>query len=160
MADRRPVQPGEPAPDFELAEASGETVRLSDFRGRSEVVLFFYPKDDTPGCTAEACSFRDSHDAFRDAGAEVIGISNDSADSHRRFAGRHALPFRLLSDPDGAVRARYGVAKTLGLIPGRVTFVIDREGIVRHSFSSQFRPAKHVAEALAVLAEFRDGADR
>jgi peroxiredoxin Q/BCP len=150
-----PPRAGDPAPDFALASATGETVRLSDFRGKSEVVLYFYPKDDTPGCTAEACSFRDSFEAFRDAGATVIGVSSDSGESHRRFAERHRLPFVLLADEDGSVRARYGVPKTLGLIPGRMTFVIDREGVIRHAFNSQFRPARHVAEALAVLGQLR-----
>jgi peroxiredoxin Q/BCP len=157
MADGRLLQPGEPAPDFALASPAGETIRLSDFRGKAEVVLFFYPKDDAPGCTAEACSFRDRFEAFVGAGAEVIGISSDSGETHRRFAGRHGLPFRLLSDPDGSVRARYGVAKTFGLIPGRATFVIDREGIVRHAFSSQFRPSRHVDEALGVLKKLGAG---
>ena len=160
MADGRLVPAGEPAPDFALASATGETVRLSDFRGESDVVLFFYPKDETPGCTAEACSFRDSHETFRDAGAVVIGISSDPGDSHRRFADRHRLPFLLLSDGDGAVRARFGVPRTFGLIPGRVTFVIDREGVVRHVFSSQFRPGRHVAEALAVLGQIREAGGR
>jgi peroxiredoxin Q/BCP len=146
---------GEPAPDFYLASAAGDVVRLSDFRGKTEVVLFFYPKDETPGCTIEACSFRDSHEAFREAGATVIGVSSDSGRSHRRFADRHGLRYLLLSDADGAVRARYGVTKTLGLIPGRVTFVIDREGILRHVFSSQFRPSRHVEEALGVLRTLR-----
>jgi peroxiredoxin Q/BCP len=145
------IRAGEPAPDFALESSDGESVRLSDFRGKAEVVLFFYPKDSTPGCTVEACSFRDSHEAFREVGAEVIGISSDSGPSHRRFADRHGLPFLLLSDPDGAVRARYGVPRTFGLLPGRVTFVIDREGIVRHAFSSQFRPSRHVDEALGIL---------
>ena len=160
MADDRLVKVGEPAPDFALASASGETVRLSDFRGKAEVVLFFYPKDDTPGCTAEACSFRDSHEAFRDVGAVVIGISSDPGDSHRRFADRHRLPYLLLSDADGSARSRFGVPKTFGLIPGRVTFVIDREGVVRHVFSSQFRPARHVTEALAVLGQIRETGGR
>lgn len=160
MADGRLLQPGEPAPDFTLAAPTGEAVRLSDFRGKTEVVLFFYPKDETPGCTAEVCSFRDGYESFRDAGAEIVGISSDSGESHRRFADRHGLPFRLLSDPDGSVRARYGVAKTFGLIPGRATFVIDREGIVRHSFSSQFRPTRHVSEALTVLEGLKGAADR
>jgi peroxiredoxin Q/BCP len=146
---------GEPAPDFSLASAAGDVVRLSDFRGKTEVVLFFYPKDETPGCTIEACSFRDSHEAFREAGATVIGVSSDSGRSHRRFADRHGLRYLLLSDADGAVRARYGVTKTLGLLPGRVTFVIDREGILRHVFSSQFRPSRHVEEALGVLRTLR-----
>ena len=104
MADREALGVGEPAPDFALPSATGETVRLSDFRGKAEVVLFFYPKDNSPACTLEACSFRDSHEAFREAGAEVIGISADPADSHRRFSERFRLPFVLLTDVDGAVR--------------------------------------------------------
>ena len=123
-------------------------MRLSDFRGKSEVVLFFYPKDNSPACTMEACSFRDSHEAFREAGAEVIGISSDSEESHRRFADRHRLPFLLLSDGEGSRPARCGVSRTLGLFPGRVSYLIDRDGIVRHIFSSQFQPWRHVNEAL------------
>lgn len=149
------VRVGELAPDFSLASATGEPVRLADFRGKSEVVLFFYPRDNTPFCTAEACAFRDSYEAFRDAGAEVIGVSADTVESHRRFAGRHGLPFRLLSDPDGSLRALYGVPRTLGLFSGRVTYLIDKAGLVRHIFSSQFSPARHVDEALRVLKEIR-----
>ena len=126
MATDGPPGVGDAAPDFTLANASGETVSLSDFRGRAEVVLYFYPRDNTAVCSAEACSFRDSFQDFRDAGAEVIGVSADSADSHRRFAERLRLPFILLSDPDGSVRARYGVPKTFGLIPGRTTY-LDRQ---------------------------------
>ncbi len=155
MAETATLRIGEPAPDFALPSATGETVRLSDFRGKAEVVLFFYPKDNSPACTLEACSFRDSHEAFREAGAEVIGISADSADSHRRFSERFRLPFVLLADVDGAVRAQYGVPRTLGLFPGRVTYLIDRDGIVRHIFSSQFQPWRHVPEALEVLAALR-----
>jgi peroxiredoxin Q/BCP len=151
MAEPIAVRVGDPAPDFELRSSTGETVRLSDFRGKSEVVLFFYPKDHSPACTMEACTFRDSHEAFREAGAEVIGISADSTDSHRRFAERFRLPFLLLTDADGEVRARYGVPRTLGVFPGRVTYLIDRDGIVRHRFSSQLRPKWHVAEALERL---------
>jgi peroxiredoxin Q/BCP len=157
MAEPVPVRIGEPAPDFELPSSTGETVRLSDFRGQSEVVLFFYPKAHSPACTAEACAFRDSYEAFREAGAEVIGISADPAESHRRFAERFRLPFVLVSDSDGSVRKRYGVPRTLGLLPGRVTYLIDRDGIVRHIFSSQFRPMKHVSEAIQVLESLRAG---
>lgn len=130
---------------------------LSDFRGKSEVVLYFYPKDNTPACAAEACSFRDSHEAFKEAGAEVIGVSSDTADSHRRFASRFRLPFLLLSDPDGLVRARFGVPRTFGLFPGRVTYLIDRGGVVRHVFSSQLQFSRHVNEMLGVLAGLREG---
>jgi peroxiredoxin Q/BCP len=146
---------GDPAPDFALPAATGETVRLGQFRGRSEVVLFFYPRDHSPVCTAEACSFRDSFEAFQNAGAEVIGISADTVESHRRFAAQNRLPFQLLSDTGGSVRARYGVPRTLGLFPGRVTYLIDRQGVVRHIFESQFQPARHVAEALSVLDQIR-----
>jgi peroxiredoxin Q/BCP len=146
---------GDLAPDFPIPQDDGTRTTLASFRGQAEVVLFFYPKDDSPGCTAEACSFRDQYQAFRDAGAEVIGVSPDSAESHRLFAERHRLPYRLLTDSDGTLRTLYGVPKTLGLIPGRVTYLIDRSGTIRHVFSSQFRPAKHVEEALRVLAEIR-----
>jgi thioredoxin-dependent peroxiredoxin len=155
MAEPMAVRVGDPAPDFELPSSTGEVVRLSDFRGKSEVVLFFYPKDNSPACTAEACAFRDSYEDFREAGAEVIGISGDPADSHQQFAGRFRLPFVLVSDADGSIRRRYGVPRTLGLLPGRVTYLVDQDGIVRHIFSSQFRPTKHVAEALQVLARLR-----
>jgi thioredoxin-dependent peroxiredoxin len=155
LADEKHLQVGDKAPDFTLPKANGEPVSLSEFRGRAEVVLFFYPKDNSPVCTAEACSFRDSYEVFREAGAEVIGISTDSAESHGRFAARFRLPFVLLSDQGGLVRQRYGVTKTLGLFPGRSTYLIDREGVVRHIFSSQFLPTKHVMEALSVLKRLR-----
>ena len=142
---------GDPAPDFTLPTADGKMVSLSDHRGKSNVVLYFYPRDDSPVCSAEACSFRDSYVAFRDAGAEVIGVSSDTAESHGRFAARFHLPFLLLSDADGAVRARYGVPKTLGVFPGRTTYLIDKQGVIRHVFSSQFLFSKHVTEALGVL---------
>lgn len=144
------VTEGSPAPDFSLSDQDGTTVTLSSLRG-SWVVVYFYPKDDTPGCTAESCSFRDSHEAFTDAGATVIGISSDSVESHRAFADKHRLPFTLLADVGGTVRRDWGVGRTLGVIPGRVTYVIDPEGIVRRRFSSQFSPKKHIDEALAVI---------
>jgi thioredoxin-dependent peroxiredoxin len=145
------VSEGTSAPDFTLQDQDGTTVSLSALRG-TWVVVYFYPKDDTPGCTAESCSFRDSHEAFTDAGASVIGISSDSVESHRSFADKHHLPFTLLADTGGAVRKQWGVGRTLGVIPGRVTYVIDPAGIVRRRFSSQFSPKKHIDEALAVIA--------
>lgn len=104
------------------------------------MVLYFYPKDSTPGCTIEACSFRDQYEVLREAGAEVVGVSSDDQQAHEAFVSKYNLPFVLLSDPGGSVRAAYGIKRTLGLIDGRVTFVIDREGVVRHAFSSQIRP--------------------
>ena len=145
------VKVGDYAPNFTLLDQSGEQVSLWDVIGKSAIVLYFYPKDDTPGCTTEACTFRDSYEAFKDAGAEVIGVSSDSADSHQRFAAKHRLPFILLSDKDKAVRKLYGVPSTLGLLPGRVTYVIDKKGIVRNIFDSQFAPQKHITEALETL---------
>ena len=141
---------GAAAPDFTLPDQTGTPVRLRDLVGRKTVVLYFYPKDQTPGCTVEARAFRDSYDAFTAAGAEVIGVSADSVASHRRFAASQGLPFLLLSDRDGKVRELYGVEKTLGLIPGRVTYVIDLEGVVRHIYSSQLHVTSHSRESLAV----------
>ena len=151
------IRAGDKAPDFTLPSQLGEQVRLYDRLGERVVVLYFYFRDDIRGCTAEACAFRDSYEAFQDAGAEVIGVSADSTESHRDFAGKHRLPFHLISDADGSLRARFGVPKTLGLFPGRVTYVIDAQGIVRHIFSSQLQPAKHVAEALKILERSSKG---
>jgi peroxiredoxin Q/BCP len=145
------IKVGDAAPEFDLTDAAGKRVRLADFRGKRNVVLYFYPKDDTPGCTKEACSFRDNYQDFTDAGAEVIGVSSDDGASHQKFTEKFKLPFTLVSDTGGAVRKRYGVPATLGLLPGRVTFVIDRDGIVRHVFNSQLQATKHVDEALAVI---------
>ena len=145
------IEPGSPAPGFRLQTSTGEYVSLEDFHEKKNVVVYFYPKDFTTGCTAEACEFRDSYEEFKNLGAEVIGISNDDQKSHDAFAAQHKLPFILLSDLDGAVRKSYGVKKTFGLVPGRVSFVIDKSGIVRHVFSSQSRATAHVGEALAVL---------
>ncbi len=151
----RGIQVGDKAPDFTLPAQSGQPVRLYDRIGQNVVVLYFYPKDNTPGCTAEACAFRDSHEVFSDAGAEVIGVSSDSVDRHAAFAGRHKLPFTLLADSDGAVRKAYGVPAVLGLLPGRVTYVIDRAGTVRHVFNSMTNIDKHVGEALRVVRELQ-----
>ena len=142
---------GDRAPDFTLPSGTGPEVRLSDVLKQRAVVLYFYPKDETPGCTAEACAFRDSYEVFKDAGAEVIGVSGDSAESHQSFAAHHRLPFLLLADVGGGVGKRYGTRKVLGLLGGRVTFVIDRQGIVRHVFDSQVQATRHVDEALETI---------
>ncbi len=152
----RGVKVGDRAPDFTLPSITGEPVSLASFVGKKDIVLYFYPKDQTPGCTAEACAFRDSYEVFQEAGAEVIGISSDSEKSHQLFATQHRLPFILLSDRGGVVRKHYGVPTTFGIIPGRVTYIIDKQGIVRHIFSSQFAPQKHVDEALKVLQTLRE----
>jgi peroxiredoxin Q/BCP len=126
-------------------------ITLSQFRGNKTVVLYFYPKDETPGCTAEACTFRDNFEDFVEAGAVVIGVSQDSEESHRRFTEHHRLPFLLVSDGDKTLQKAYGVPKTMGLLPGRVTFVIDRAGKVQHVFNSQLNAKKHVREALGIV---------
>lgn len=153
------VAVGDRAPDFTLPDQTGKPVRLGDLLGERVVVLYFYPKDETPGCTAEACSFRDSYQVFKDAGAEVVGISTDTVESHQSFAAHHQLPFVLLSDADGALRKRYGVPTTFGLLPGRVTYVIDRDGIVRHIFSSQLQAEKHVSEAIKTIKAIQTPAE-
>jgi peroxiredoxin Q/BCP len=144
---------GERAPDFTLPDQTGAPVRLSDHVGKRVIVLYFYPKDETPGCTAEACGFRDRYEEFARAGAEVIGVSADSVDSHQRFAAHHRLPFTLLSDAGGAVARLYDVHRTLGLWPGRVTFVIDTEGVIRHVFTSATQIDRHISEAAGIVRE-------
>jgi thioredoxin-dependent peroxiredoxin len=145
------VKVGSVAPEFTLPSQSGEMVSLEGFLGHKPVVLFFYPKDDTPGCTRQVCAFRDDYEQFGKLDAEVIGISADSVESHRSFAAKYNLPFTLVSDEGGKVRKLYGVPNTLGLFPGRVTYVIDRKGVVRHVFSSQVGTVQHVEEALEAL---------
>ena len=151
QATKGKVKVGDAAPDFTLPSQTGNMVSLKNFLGQRNIVLYFYPKDNSPGCTTEACSFRDSYEVFKDAGADVIGISSDTPESHQQFAKQHHLPFTLLSDANGAIRKRYGVPTTFGLLPGRVTYIIDKQGIVRHIFSSQFTPEKHITEALKTL---------
>jgi len=146
------IAEGHQLPAFSLPDQDGTTVASDQLRG-NWTVIYFYPKDDTPGCTAESCSFRDNFEAFTDIGAKVIGISSDSVESHKAFAQKHNLPFTLLADTDGAVRKQFGVGKTLGILPGRVTYVVDPDGIVRKVFSSQFKPKKHIDEALAVIGK-------
>lgn len=147
------IHVGDRAPDFMLPSQTGTQVSLAEFRGSKAVVLFFYPKDGTAVCTKEACSFRDAYEDFVQAGAVVIGVSSDSAERHQAFASTLRLPFILLADPDGSLRKAFGVPRTLGILPGRVTYVIDKEGVVRHVFSSQFSVGRHVSEALAVVRQ-------
>ena len=147
------VNVGDKAPDFTLPSQIGDEVMLSEYIGKKNVVLYFYPKDETPGCIAEACSFRDSYDELTKLGAEVIGVSSQSVESHKSFATHYGLPFILLSDKDNKVRKLYRVPTTMGLIPGRVTYIIDKKGVVRHIFSSQTQTRQHVEEAKTILLE-------
>jgi len=142
---------GDRAPDFTLPSNTGEDVALSQFLGKKNVVLFFYPKDESRGCIKEACAFRDSYEVFKDLGTEVLGVNAGDSESHQEFVNKYMLPFKLLVDKDNKVRQMYDVSSTLGIIPGRVTYVIDKRGIIRHIFSSQFQPEKHIEEAISVL---------
>lgn len=149
---------GDVAPLFELPDGSGKVVRLAELLARGPVVVFFYPGDFTPVCTIEACAFRDAAGELAEAGASVVGISGDGVERHASFAGRLGLPFPLLSDADGRVRAAYAVGKTLGVLPGRVTYVIDPKGRVRMVYRSQLRPGAHVKRALACVRDLaREG---
>ena len=150
------VEEGKPAPDFELASDAGEPVRLSSLRGKP-VVLYFYPKDDTPGCTKQACGIRDAYDAFRESGAVVLGVSPDDEASHRRFKSKYRLPFTLLADPEHKVAEDYGVwvekqrdgASSMGI--ERSTFVIDADGKVA-KIMRRVKPETHADEVLRALS--------
>jgi peroxiredoxin Q/BCP len=149
------ISEGQPAPDLELESDTGDRVKLADFRGKT-VVLYFYPKDDTPGCTTEACEFRDAYDVFRDRGAEVLGVSPDDVASHEKFKTKYELPFTLLADPEHEVAEKYGVwgersyagKSYMGI--NRSTFVIDREGNVARAMLG-IKPTGHAAEVLDAL---------
>ena len=149
------VEEGAPAPDFELRSDEGETVTLSALRGKP-VVLYFYPKDDTPGCTTEACEFRDAYDRFREQGVEILGVSPDTEASHRKFKSKYELPFTLLADPDHRAAEAFGVWKEkrnygktyMGI--ERSTFVIDADGKVAKAMRG-IRPAGHAAQVLETL---------
>jgi peroxiredoxin Q/BCP len=142
------IEKGEKAPHFQLKDQDGKEFDSKTVVGKKPVVIYFYPKDFTPGCTKEACNFRDSYEDFKEAGAEVIGISNDSEKSHAKFAKKHKLPFVLLSDSNGKVRKKFGIKKSLlGLVPGRETFVINADGNVVFKFNS-LDASKHMNKAL------------
>ena len=151
MSNIKKIEIGDKAPLFTLPDQNGKIINLADFIGKTKLVVYFYPKDESYGCTKEACSFRDSYEDFREAGAEVIGISADDEASHRNFAAHHKLPFILLSDKQRNVAKLYSVGKTLGVIPGRVTYIIDKQGIIRMIYSSQMNFQKHVDEAVEML---------
>ena len=151
------IEEGKPAPDFELQSDSGDTVKLSELRGKP-VVLYFYPKDDTPGCTTQACGIRDAYGEFEQAGAVVLGVSPDDEASHVTFKDKYELPFTLLADTDHEVADRYGVwgEKTFAgrtyLGVSRWTFVIDEDGNVKKVFPN-VKPAEHADNVLAVLRD-------
>lgn len=146
------IKVGDIIQDFKLKNQHDEWINISDYIGKKNLVLFFYPKDDTPGCTREACSFRDQYEDFLDSGAEVFGISGQSVESHQNFARKYNLKYNLLSDEGNVVRKLFGVpANLFGLLPGRVTYVANKKGEVKYIFNSQMQVEKHVEEALKVL---------
>lgn len=150
------IQISDKCPLFSLPDQHGKQVNISDLIGKNILVIYFYPKDETPGCTKEACSFRDSYEDFKDLGCEVIGISSDSIDSHKLFAQNHRLNFRLLADTRKEVRKAFGVPPSLfGLIPGRVTYVIDMDGTVRGIFNSLTNAEGHIREALKTVRDLQ-----
>ncbi|MBI5610999.1 MAG: peroxiredoxin [Deltaproteobacteria bacterium] len=142
---------GQQAPDFTLPDQDGNLQNLKTILTRGPAVVYFYPRDETAGCTAQACKFRDEYADFKDAGAEVFGVSDDSVEVHKAFAKNHRLPFRLLADVDNAVHRAYGVTPTLGLLRGRITYVIDQQGTIVLAFDSHIRATAHIGEALAAL---------
>ena len=144
---------GDNAPDFNLIDQNGDEFYLKNIIGKERVIIFFYPKDETPGCVAEACSFRDNFEEFANLNCMVIGISRDSVSSHAKFAKHYNLPYILLSDPNKEVANLYGVESSLlGLLPGRKTYVVDEKGIVTNIFDYQFKAKQHVADALKALS--------
>ena len=145
------IDVGDKAPDFTLPKQDGSQVTLQGLLQNKAVVLYFYPMDDTRGCTVEACTFRDAYEDFKDAGAEVVGISSQSVESHQAFAEKNRLPFTLVADVGGKIRKLYGVPNTLGVIPGRVTYIIDQKGVVRQVFNSLLGFSKHAKAALETL---------
>jgi peroxiredoxin Q/BCP len=148
------IEIGDKIPSFELKDQNGKLFRIDSVVGEKNLVIYFYPKDDSPGCTKQACSFRDQYEDFMEADAMVIGISGQSVESHKKFAEKHNLPFTLLSDEGNNVRKMFGVPSNMfGAIPGRVTYVVNMDGIVILTFNSQTNVTRHVEEALDVLKD-------
>lgn len=145
------IEKGDLIPKFELKDQNGNVFQSDQVIGKKPVVIYFYPKDFTPGCTKEACSFRDSYEDFKEVGAEVIGVSSDSEKSHAKFSKKYSLPFILLSDPKANLRKKFGIKKSLlGLVPGRETFVVDGDGKLIFKFNS-LDASRHMKKALEVI---------
>ncbi len=149
---RKPLKIGDSVPEFSLKDQDGRLFNSTDVVGKQALVIYFYPKDDTPGCTKEACKFRDEFEVFTDLKAMVVGISSDDVASHKKFAEKYHLPFKLLADTDKKVRKLFGVPRSvLGLLPGRVTYIVDKKGLISYIFNSQFGAQKHIDEAIKAL---------
>jgi thioredoxin-dependent peroxiredoxin len=144
---------GDKMPSFELQDHAEHAIDSASLLGKGPVVIYFYPKDNTPICTKESCHFRDEHSEFEQAGAVVLGVSADSSSSHKQFRAQHKLPFSLLADTENKMRTLFGVPKALGLMPGRSTYIFDKEGVVHHVTHSSFQALKHVDDALRIVKE-------
>jgi len=156
QADVSTLQKGDKVPLFTLKNQNSEVFDIANFIGKKNLVIYFYPKDDTPGCTKEACKFRDEFEVFTDLDALVIGISADSPESHTEFIEKYTLPFTLLSDEENEVRKLFGVkGKFMNIIPGRVTFIADKNGIIQYAFDSMGNAEQHVEEARNVLENLK-----
>ncbi len=152
MAQKSKIKVGDSVPQFTLKDQNDINYSIADLIGKKAMVIYFYPKDDTPGCTKEACSFRDEFEDFTALNAEVIGISSDNVVSHKRFAEKYRLPFTLLADTKKEVQKMFGVPRSiLGLIPGRVTYIIDKKGKVVYIFNSLGKAEQHIIEAKNIL---------
>ncbi len=150
------IEIGNDVPKFELKDQFGKIFNIDSVIGKKNLVIYFYPKDDSPGCTKQACSFRDQFEAFSDADAMIIGISSQSVESHRKFAEKYRLTYTLLSDTGNKVRKLFGVPTNfLGLIPGRVTYIVDKNGKIVYIFNSQTKAEKHIDEALRIIKEMK-----
>lgn len=151
------VQVGDIIPHFSALDTNGNTFDSATIVGKKPLVIYFYPKDNTPGCTAQACSFRDQYEDFLDLGAEVIGVSSDSVISHQKFTAQYQLPFVLLSDTDKKIRNLFGVPSSLlGMLPGRVTYVVDTAGVVQLVFNSMLS-GNHIPKALEAIKKIVAG---
>lgn len=153
MAQKSKLKVGDNIPLFELKNQDGIAINIRDFIGKKNIIIYFYPKDDTSGCTKEACKFRDEYEDFTDLDAIVIGISGDSVASHKNFTEKYKLPFTLLSDANNVVRKLFGVPKSMFIIPGRVTYVVNKQGEIIYVFNSMKNAEQHVIEAKKILSQ-------
>lgn len=147
--DMKKIEVGDPIPNITLKNENGVEVNINNIK--KPLIIYFYPKDETPGCIKEACKFRDEFQSFVDLGVQVFGISGDSSASHKNFKEKYHLPFTLLADTNNEVRKEFGVPKSLLFLPGRVTYVVNEKGIVTYMFNSQFGAEKHIENALKFL---------
>ena len=156
MSQTNKLEIGDEIPNFVLKDQDNTDFNIDKFRGKQILVIYFYPKDDTPGCTTEACSFRDEYEVFTDLNVKVIGVSSDNVVSHKKFAEKYNLPFTLLADTKKEVQKLFGVPKSfLGLIPGRVTYIVSKEGTIVHIFNSMTDAKKHITESLFIIKNMK-----